>query len=322
MPILGELLSAHDGLEKAIRHIIEDKDAEIYRDILRWAIKEGPQMEGFRLRELTNWLIDNHKPFVQEYAGSNIPKSYRAHSKGTFVRDRIELLNLCGEMVHFKGVAKSQKNNSDTPIYEFTDDAILLAWIIQTRHGNPTQREFALDKVKEFVVNHIYNKDHSFSQFLLKYLEVMEARGQLQEAMTSLVETIIEKWHHGDMTETNDFYEILEHYFIENVLYQINISKHVLSLLDERTEKMFLMQLKLMLEESNNNFFANAEWEAERLKNVANHEVVTMQAFCEFCRITYPAVIEIWELLKARAAHRHEPWNYICKQCGDLTLDL
>ena len=37
--------------------------------------------DSFRLTELGNWLLQYHKPFREEYQGSNIPKSYRLHSK-------------------------------------------------------------------------------------------------------------------------------------------------------------------------------------------------------------------------------------------------
>ena len=126
----------------------------IYRDILSWfaiyRINENERdptnenkssvlqkfslhremvlQDSFRLTELGNWLLQYHKPFREEYQGSNIPKSYRLHSKRTFIENKIdELIRL--NLIGSKEV-QSAKNNTSTKEYFFSNIGILFSYII------------------------------------------------------------------------------------------------------------------------------------------------------------------------------------------------
>ena len=80
----------------SIDELFHDKN-ELYQDILLWATYKEftSSSEEFSYTELGNWLIDNHRPFVIEFKGSHISKSYRIHMKQTFIQSRIkELIDL------------------------------------------------------------------------------------------------------------------------------------------------------------------------------------------------------------------------------------
>jgi hypothetical protein len=49
-------------------------DFALLRDILMWG---SEKFDEFRFTELGNWLIENHRPFKDEFAGSHVRRSYR-----------------------------------------------------------------------------------------------------------------------------------------------------------------------------------------------------------------------------------------------------
>lgn len=100
----------------SIDDLFHDK-SELHRDILLWNTSKGSTIasEDFSYTELGNWLIDNHKPFVNEFKGSHMPKSYRTHSKQTLIESRInELIDL--DLIQLKG-KRATKNRSETETY-------------------------------------------------------------------------------------------------------------------------------------------------------------------------------------------------------------
>lgn len=76
----------------------DNRDAQARRDILSWYVEsvyKAQPVEGFRHRDLGNWLLNNHLPFRDEFAGSHTKPSYRLHSKRTYIQSRInELVDL------------------------------------------------------------------------------------------------------------------------------------------------------------------------------------------------------------------------------------
>ena len=84
--------------------------------------------DSFRLTELGNWLLQYHKPFREEYQGSHVAKSYRLHSKRTYIENKINdliQLNLIGSKK-----VQSIKNQTSTNEYFFSNLGILVRIIV------------------------------------------------------------------------------------------------------------------------------------------------------------------------------------------------
>ena len=91
-----------------------DRDSAVLREILTWG---SEKFDEFRFTELGKWLIENHRPFKEEFAGSHIPGSYRLHAKRNYIKSRMEDLIRLG-LIEQHGTAKAKKNNL---IYQYTD---------------------------------------------------------------------------------------------------------------------------------------------------------------------------------------------------------
>ena len=71
-------------------HIPED--FTIYYDFFRYSYEEK-SMDPFKLRELSNWLLDNNIQLKNEFYGDKTPRSYRAHKKKTLYKSKIKSFN-------------------------------------------------------------------------------------------------------------------------------------------------------------------------------------------------------------------------------------
>jgi hypothetical protein len=119
-------------------------DVQARRDILRWyigSVNKGQPIEEFRHRELGYWLLDNHPPFRNQFAGSHIPKSYRLHSKRTYIQSRLdELIEL--KLIEEKGTVKAEKNKEvDTPLYSFTQFGKIFAWLLEAKYSIKDEKD-------------------------------------------------------------------------------------------------------------------------------------------------------------------------------------
>ena len=86
-----------------------EADFALPMEILMWG---SDKFDEFRFTELGNWLIENHRPFKDEFAGSHTRRSYRLHSKRSYIKSRMEDLVRLG-LIRKHGTAKAEKNRSD-----------------------------------------------------------------------------------------------------------------------------------------------------------------------------------------------------------------
>jgi len=132
----------------------DDEDSKLCRSVLSFYVnsckREDPKID-FGITELANWLVEHHMQFVNEFATSKIPKSYRIHSKRTYIQNRInDLISL--DCICQIGTVKSQKNTAlNTPVYSFTEVGVLLAWLVEARHTKNNARSEAIDTVFEII---------------------------------------------------------------------------------------------------------------------------------------------------------------------------
>jgi hypothetical protein len=117
------------------------------RDILSWYIKnfkQGNRIAEFRFTDLANWLIDHHRTFIEQFENSHIRKSYRLHTKRSYIKGRLkELIN--SGFIDNTGLVKAQKNDSDTQLYCFTKQGCTFAWLVETKFSIGDARKSALE---------------------------------------------------------------------------------------------------------------------------------------------------------------------------------
>lgn len=104
-------------------------NALLCQDILKYGTEHLYQ-NGFRFTELANWLMKRNNEFYTYYTGSksHTPKNARVANKRQRIQRHIDILIQLG-MIYEKSVVKAEKNSIDIPLYDFTFEGYLLAWL-------------------------------------------------------------------------------------------------------------------------------------------------------------------------------------------------
>jgi hypothetical protein len=297
------------------------KHAALCRDILRWCTIKFEQKEPlkqFDITEIGNWLLEHHQPFVHEYtdSASHIPKSYRLHSKRTYITDRInELISL--ELVDIEKRIKSTKNDTKKNVFYFTDEGTFIAWLIEAYSSEGKRRSKAIFNLLGILSIQFFVYDtSSFGEFMLRFLT---KHGDSEQIRSTLV----------------DNYEFLVSLFVErnrrkarqlflaggslNNLELLEAFKDTLMEMTEQKRKLLLLEFKLDIE--SNDYGSIDDWELMRYNNISDYSKVTLLGVCDKCKL-YPFLLDIFEFMalphtfKYRMKGFYDFQRINCKKCG------
>lgn len=275
------------SIESIILNSDDDNHAKLCQDILLWSIAEERKPAPFRFTDIGNWLIEHHRPFREEYANSHIPKSFRLHSKRTYIQDRInDLVDLY--LINKYGTVKSRKNNTDTPTYYFTEDGIYFAWLIKARNAKGKDRPRAIDMVFNKLMSNLSINDSSFTLFIIKLLTKCKEKGIFPSLIDDEKLILIGMFP----LDTNST-------FLRRLLSSQarTVFVETIKELDNKTQKLFLFQFKLDIESRFTEYFTKEEWEVIRYHNIQDYTKLTLQGFCENCGL-YPFQLDVFEFLR------------------------
>ena len=303
----------------SIDDLFHDKN-ELYRDILLWATCKGftTSSEEFSYTELGNWLIATHRPFVIEFKGSRMSKSYRTHSKQTFIKGRItKLIGL--DLIQLNG-KRATKNRSETETYQFTSQGLYLAWLINARKNVGSIREESISKLFEILIYYFQESKSAFSQCISSFLLRCKDYGFFSENFNNYSEffsQLLPKVKEYDTTIKLMLIAItcvdgLGALFIET-----------LKTLDKETQKLALLQIKLDIE-GYLDFSTNKEWEIMRFNNIQNYNNVTLTNICHKCKHEYPIQLDIYNFIESielrlgtsKQAMHFQEMGFSCTNCG------
>jgi hypothetical protein len=285
----------------------KDTDAQACRDIISWHVKsvkkKGDSVGVFRLTELGNWLLENHLPFKEEYVGSHIPKSYRLHSKRTYIQNRLEeLIRL--NLIEKKGIVKASKNAAETPLYSFTQIGYIFAWLLEAKYSTEDNRSRTIEM---------------FFRELSSYINTSCGASSAVDISTNFFKRCVEEGVH---TRINDdylnmfinflpmsdgflpqhFLRFLRHFILFGLYANQECAKIFLKLIeesDEVTRDLILLQLKLDIESYyNDGMGATVEWEMERHEFINDPAVVVVQGYCVACKLKTVFMIRLLDFLK------------------------
>ena len=276
-------------------------DFALLRDILMWG---SEKFDEFRFTELGNWLIENHRPFKDEFAGSHVRRSYRLHSKRNYIKSRLEDLVGLG-LIEQHGTAKAERNQSDIPIYKFTIGGIIVGAILvasktyqqgSTQNGATARATFLIaeylkhNKVSTFLfLSNFFAKceherrygDYSFIHMLRVFFSYLYHTGEFNLRQARLAVMCIPT-----------LYEDLEEIFFQT-----------LNDLDEQTRTLLLLQFKMDVEgdysyKHQMDTEIVREWELVRFENIQNYSKVTLSGYCKECKLSYPFVMDIFAFIR------------------------
>jgi len=307
-------------LDKALLQRIEDIESEDVEEIVKVVVEEakGPDSKffsllSFRFTELGNWLLEKHLPFINEYAGSHLPKSYRLHAKRNYIQSRIDdLIKL--RLIQKIGTVKSEKNKTiNTPTYSFTIAGKFLGYLIEARNKNKRATKEEED-LHLLATNSLFSSldvkleimsGDSLSLFLMKFF----ARCKKKEV---IFDHLINVWAPGIFsfffpTESSRFRMRQTLLTLPALAPDIGrIFLDTLNELDEQTQKLLLFQIKLDFEsdygESSHAWGVKfiKEWELMRFQSIQDYSKITLLGTCKKCISWYPFQLDIFKFLELK----------------------
>lgn len=279
-----------------------------------------PALKNLAIRELGNWLIDNHRPFVIEFKGSHIPKSYRIHMKQTFIQSKIKgLIDL--DLIQLKG-KRVTRNRSETQIYQLTLQGLYIAWLISAWTNVGSIREEPIIKLIDILVFYFQKSKSAFSQCISGFLLKCRNKGFFVEDFDNHVEFLCQL-----LPKINE-YETLRKDMLIAITYIDGLSTlfiETLNGLDKDIRKLALLQIKLDIE-GYLDFSTNKEWEIMRFKNIQNYNKVTLTNICLKCRYEFPMQLDIFDFIEfidlkygdTIRARQFQEKEFSCTNCGSL----
>ncbi len=261
-----------------------NKDIQLRQDILLWSVRvtEGKKPPpSFRFTDIGKWLIENHRPFLEEYASSHIPKSFRLQTKRNYIQSRInDLVEL--HLIEKYGTVKAKKNNTDTPAYYFTDDGIYFAWLIEAINAKGDARSTAIEMVFSRLMFDLSSKESSVARFLIKFLTKCKEKGIFPRLINEKL-ILIEKFP----LDAN-FIFLVRLFSTRAILGKDEIGRvfiETIKELDEKTQRLLLFQFKLDIESQFTGYFTKEEWEVIRYDNIQDYTKLTLQGYLYRLRV-------------------------------------
>jgi hypothetical protein len=276
-----------------------DKDLVLMREILTWG---SEKFDEFRFTALGKWLIENHRPFKEEFAGSHIPGSYRLHAKRNYIKSRIEDLIGLG-LIKKHGTAKAEKNQSDIPIYKFTFGGIIVGTIlIASKTSQGSTRSNATERVVLLISAYLKHNKVSTFHFLSNFFAKCEQEQFYgNDGFVHMLQVLFSYLYPSEGFNLRQarlavmciptLYEDLKGIFFQT-----------LNELDEQTRKLLLLQFKMDIETNYSYEHMDPEsvreWELMRFENIQNYSKVTLSGYCKECKLSYPFVMDMFAFIR------------------------
>lgn len=279
--------------------LFENKnESQALRGILSMYIQLGQNksVQQYDVTSIGNWLLNNHLPFVNEFANSRTKPSYRLQSKRTYIKNRINDLVQLG-LMKITGTAQSEKNNTDKQLYAFTKEGYIFAWLLEAKYTTDKNiRAIAIESFFRELSKYSIDSDSSYTFCFVKYVERCSKEGVFAEYTGEDIENIIKLF-----PITENYFRFFRLLFLWGLYTNQKTSRIILEIiqeLDEETKELIKCQLKLDIE---SNYYdgmgASKDWEIARSDNIQNYDVVTLQGYCLECKMMWPYVMDLFQFL-------------------------
>jgi len=344
--IFGWFLSKYYGVELDVSIKRHSHTMEEFVKLMEEYSEKLIEISQFRYTELINWLIDNHKPFIEEYRGSKIPRSYRTHSKRMYVIQRLENLEELG-MIKTIGKVESKKNKTETDLYSITIFGLVTT--LTYVHGRHYRNELASKRTslgQVVTANKAVYEDEKTALERQRRLLIDFWMYIFLITESSLSYFLIDFIAHAvtDFDNLRDFFLILLDYYPTKNLGKIrgyflllkrkNPSMYryfikTLETLDEDNRNLFLIQLKSDIESNlaNNRFKLPEDWEETRLSNINDCNKLILIGQCHKCNSHQTLKINVYEFLELGYYYNEETSEtqsnckeFYCVNCNNNEL--
>lgn len=284
-----------------------------FAEMLTDFINKLADKSNFKLTEIGKWLIENHKPFWEEFHNSKLPKSWRLHAKRNYIKYRLDNLINSG-IIGVVGTVKSQKNQLQTTNYKLTKFGILAALTLGAiSQNNPNSNNYKNILFNCWVAEILTSKriPKSLRLFLLIFL-----KNGFNSFSDRFLYSVLLKNHF-----TFNYQEI-RGYFLQLRTIDLKMYESFISSLKElhvQTRELLLMQIKTEMEVN----IANKEslpddWELTRFNNISDCNTLVLLGKCSKCNVLQTIRFDFYEFLELPAKRHGNKLipSVDCGQCG------
>lgn len=291
-------------------------------EIIENVLKTFHKVNEFRLTRIGNWLIENNKVFRKEFEGTRVRKSYRLHSKRTYIKHRLEdLVEI--DLIIDAGTIQSEKNKTDTDLYKCSIPGFIIGATLCLDNPDKNIKNISMILLCIFWFYQLIRFDRSAFAILRDMmipLGIREAARLYKKLATEMISCLYEG-NYDILLEAILFSKANDKAFHEGIL-------RILSIRSPDDRKLIYIDLKQYVESKFGGmaFIATKEWEILRQKNFDNYSMVTVAAVCSKCEQSFPLSFSLDEYLEMPMKDKSEflcyqPVNCIkCKSKGTGTI--
>jgi hypothetical protein len=141
--------------------------AILYQDIIKYSLS-SPIQDPFKAWQIGNWLLKHNKDYCNYYASGSASKIPQSNKRGIVKRITRYLSNLqkWGLVEQLGLVDSDSKNGLKTPLYRFTTEGYIVAWIIKYDDAYHTSQQQLNLKYLEESINRIKKAKHEIYELI------------------------------------------------------------------------------------------------------------------------------------------------------------
>jgi hypothetical protein len=307
------------------------KDARLLYDIFRYGYGVK-SLEGFKITELINWLLDNNHDLRNDDEIKHQRKSHRVIVKRSYIQRRLDYL-IRNDCIMQTGSVDSEKNGEKTPLYQFTpfliyglpkffqNNTIDNYNVIMQKHKDLIKKEM------RFLLANVYSVEHKYFLILIEKL-YQNATFEDFIILCSIfaapfyrveISFFFFPWiYNGILNFDKHNYFRYPNYkdFVNSLINNKETILDVFWNLHGEERSLILFELKLQIERFYYRKFNTSEFEVQRMK--PNHSInkVVIQIACKECKSSFPLLIPIEELINKHFGRKRAYDYYPCNKCS------
>ena len=218
---------------------------------------------SFRIRELVNWLLENHRPFIDKFKGEKINMSNRAHSKTPYVEYKINKLIELNLLVAKDKVESKRNKNLTTNTYDITPNGVLIVLTLDLPNyykGSDEYKKtlkYLLDEwlgfipegykaihnyYYHFIVEIFNNCIENYDDILLHFFSLVQNYYNIVAINFSELRYMTNIALNKKIIDDNGFRE-----FFYNLLYNFNLTRHLKVRLNPEDDEVFVPQKQQLI---------------------------------------------------------------------------
>jgi len=302
--------------------------ALLYQDILKYYVHlDHHQQENdgsFKDRELANWLLNHNHHWINHYKDPSTWKT-KNDSRVDFIaeniKDKIIHLIKLG-LLEEGGTTRAEKGRFDLPVYRYTRDGRLLAWIAESLI--PNKRERANEEIYNAIQSVLKTQPQaSYEIFHSKLYERYRNKGVFEHFIIDPLRESIDL--HSEITSMQELQSKALFIFHTKDKEKANI---YLDLWDEtfnemelHLQQLLLYKMKVDIEQRMADSAESPKtYEEARFNLRAYPELLALEGYCKNCNLGYPMRTTVRQYLERINFLSDEPIKSECRVCKNISV--